>query len=68
MTHGLSWFRPQKADFIPGYDSCTLSYAFAPTTQDFASQALTVQSDAAGDTGFALQGSDDALFVSAFEP
>lgn len=53
---------------IAGGSQCTLSYTFSPATQDVASQSFSITSDAAGDTGFTLQGSGDAVFVNGFEP
>jgi len=53
---------------IAGGSACTLSYTFSPTAQDAASQSFTISSDAAGDTGFTLQGSGDAVFANGFEP
>jgi len=48
--------------------ACTVSYIFSPQTQDEAAQSFTVLSNAAGDSGFALNGSGDAIFADGFEP
>lgn len=53
---------------IPVGSQCTLSYAYAPSAQDTVSQLFTVQTNSgAGDAGFTLQGTGDAIFVDGFE-